>query len=341
MRKSSALITATIAASVLLLPDSTSQATAAYVMNFGTVAPDGTPWSAQLVDIKKRIEAESGGRVKVKLFLGGSLGSEMEMVQDVARGERLQGGGFSTGAIGSSLDIPILLLPELPYLFRSNDEADKILDDVLLGPTSAALADKGFMFGAWAENGWRSFATKGGAANTPETLQKFKMRCQESPVHQDMYAALGVQAVAKPTSEVLPALNTGIVDGFDNTPLFSLASGWIEPATHYTLSRHIYQPAAVLYSKSFYDALPTDLQTLVLGDPMEESVRGRVGVRALEAELLQTIGEMGKEVVELSADEQKAFRQLTRPVHKQFLASHSDMVPIYKEVQSTLRALRQ
>jgi TRAP-type C4-dicarboxylate transport system substrate-binding protein len=162
------------------------------------------------------------------------------------------------------------------------------------------------------------------------------MRAQENPVHMDMYKMLGVQAVAKPTSEVLPALNTGIVDGFDNTALFSLAAGWIEPVTHYTLSKHIYQPAAVVYSKKFVDSLPPDLQTIVLGDPFAESKRGRTAVRALEGELHETIQSMGITVVELSAAERDALKAKTRAVHKTFLANHRDLIPIYKQVLATL-----
>ena len=312
-----------------------AQSEAEFVMNFATVAPDNTPWANQLRGVEKRIAEESGGRIQVKLFLGGSLGSEIECIQDVARGERIQGGGFSTGAMGEAMDIPILTMIELPYLFSTNAQADAVLDQVLYAPTETALAGKGFVLGGWAENGWRNFATKGPASSKAE-LSKFKMRAQENPVHLDMYNMLGVQAVAKPTSEVLPALNTGIVDGFDNTALFSLAAGWIEPVTHYTLSRHIYQPAAVVYSKKFVDSLPPDLQKVVLGDPHAESKRGRDAVRALEGELLETIRSMGKKVVDLTAEQREAFKAETRAVHKSFLANHRDLIPIYKQVLAKL-----
>ena len=88
-------------------------------MNFGTVAPDGTPWADQLRNIKKKIEGKSNGKIQVKLFLGGSLGSEIEMIQDVQRGERLQGGGFSTGAVGSALEVPILEMMNCPIFSKT------------------------------------------------------------------------------------------------------------------------------------------------------------------------------------------------------------------------------
>ena len=57
--------------------------------------------------------------------------------------------------------------------------------------------------------------------------------------------------------------------------------GWMEPVTHYTLSKHIYQPAGVVYSKKFMDALPADLYKVVMGDPFAEAASGRKAVRAL------------------------------------------------------------
>jgi TRAP-type transport system periplasmic protein len=341
MRKSGMIAAITVAMGCCLLFNKPLRAEADFTLNFGTVAPDGTPWSDQLSGIKKQIEAASNGRIKVKLFLGGALGSEIEMIQDVKRGERIQGGGFSTGAVGSALEIPILNMVELPYLFKNNDEVDTILDEVLWEPTSEALAEKGIAFYCWSENGWRNFATKGGPATSPEELKNYKMRSQESSVHLNMYKAMGVQPVAKPVTEVIPSLNTGIVDGFDNTPLFSLAAGWIGPVTHYTLSRHIYQPAAVVYSKSFVEKLPPDLQKLIMSNPQKEAAKGRASVRKLENELIETIKGMGKEVVELSDEQHKAYRQAVRKqTHAAFLKENPEMQGLYGKVKEKQKSLR-
>ncbi len=328
------------AAGVLLVPTSTPEAESTWTVNFGTVAPDGTPWADQLRDTKKRVEKESNGAIKVKIFLGGSLGSEIEMVQDCRKGERLQGVGVSTGAMSEGANIPLLQLPELPYLFNSFEEADAVLDDVLFDPMSTELAAKGFVLTIWAENGWRNFATKGGPATSPDELAQYKMRAQESPVHLNMYKALGVQAVSKPTSEVLPALNTGIVAGFDNTPLFSMAAGWIEPVTHYTMSRHIYQPAAVAYSKAWFDQLPADMQTIVIGDPAAEAAKGRVGVRSLETDMLAAIESKGVTVVELTAAQRQVFADKTLSVHKTFLKENPSALPLYKQIMAKLQSMR-
>lgn len=328
-----------VALAVLLVPTSTPQAEAQHTLSFGTVAPEGTPWADQLKDFQRRIQTDSGGAIKVKVFLG-TMGGEIEMVRDCRRGERLQAVGVSTGAMSEGAGVPLLQLPELPYLFRTNAEADAVLDDVLYDPVAKELDAKGFVFNTWAENGWRNFATKGGPATTPAELSKYKMRSQESMVHTGMYKSLGTQAVSLPTSEVMQSLNTGVVDGFDNTPLFSLASGWINPVTHYTLSRHIYQPAAIAYSKRFMAKLSPDLVAVVTGNPTAEAVKGRKAVRAQEAAMLEVIKAKGIEVIDLTPEQRKAFSDKTGGVHQDYLAANPGVKPHYAAVQAKLNSMR-
>ncbi len=301
---------------VFVLPGETRGGDAEYTINFGTVAPDGTPWADQLNDIKARIERESGGRIAVRVFLGGVMGGEVEMTQDIVEGGRLQGGGFSTAAVAEGANVPELQLPELPYLFRSDAEVDHVLDEVLYEPIKKKLRRRGLHLNMWAINGWRSFYTKNSPVKSLDDLRAHKMRVQEAKVHKKMYEAFGVQAEPIAVPEVLDALNRGAVDGFDNTTLFGQASGWFEPTKYYTLSKHIFQPAVILYSKDFFDALPEDLQTIVEGDWRAEQKKGRDGVRDLEAELLQNYRDLGMTVYTPTAAELAPFIAAAQPVHE-------------------------
>ncbi len=308
---------AAILAAMLVLPSQLARAQdAEFVLKFATVAPDGTPWAEQLKAVKKRIEADSGGRIKMKLFLGGSLGGEVESVRDLRRG-RIQGFGGSTAAVAEGAGIPALQLMELPFLFESFAEADHVLDNVISADLEAQLNAKGFVLGFWHENGWRNFATKDKAIHTVADLAGMKMRSQESPAHLGMYRALGAQAESIPVPEVLGALQTGMVDGFDNTALFSAATGWYEGVKFYTISQHIYQPAAIIYSKTFMDSLPADLQAVVLGDAHAESLAGRGAVRAMRDDLLANFREGGLTVYEMTEAERVPFRDATRKVHEE------------------------
>ena len=321
----------------LLLSGSPAQAKAEFTLKFVTVAPNDTPWANQLKAIAKRIKKESGGRIKVKVFVGGTMGGEVETVRALRRG-RIQGWGGTTAAVAEGAGMPELMLLELPFLFRNFAEADYILDKVVHDDYVKILAKKKFVMAQWHENGWRNFGSKK-PLNSLKDLQKSKMRSQESPVHLAMYKALGVQAESIPVPEVLGALKTGMVDGFDNTLLFSSAAGWHEGIKHYIISQHIYQPAVIMYSKKFMDKLPPDLRKIVLGDEAAETKKGRDGVRNMRPALINifksakiTVSDMPKAMRdEMAAKCNKVQKQFEKKVGKALLAKVQKALAKYRK----------
>src|SRR5688572_18554368 len=185
MRRREFLATGTAAT---LLARNAFGATAEGVAKLATVAPDGTPWADQLNTFKARIEKETGGKLKLKAYLGGSLGDENTTASETKRGA-IQLWGGSTGALATV--VPELAMLELPYLFRTAEEADHVLDKVVFEDMKKLLASRGLTLLFWAENGYRSFGTKFGAVKTPDALKGKKMRSQDSDVHIEMYKALG------------------------------------------------------------------------------------------------------------------------------------------------------
>jgi len=330
--------TAALAAVCLVVPVASRGADPAYELNIGSLAPKGTPWMDMLEQIEKKIETASGGQINVIIRPPGVM-SEVEMVREVRTGERLQGAGVTTAAIAEGGNMPVLQLVELPYLFDTSDEADYTLDNVLWQPVSDGLAKRGYVLAAWSENGWRSFATKGSPVHTPDDLKKFKMRSQESDVHMAMWQAYGVTAVEKPMTEVLTDLQSGVIDGLDNTALYIQAGGLAEPLDYFTLSKHIYQPAAVIWSKKWHDALPPDLQKIV-DDIKAEGVASRANVRTEEQNMLDNFQYFGVEVVTLTPEERKAFADKGRAMHSTFAATIEGGPAFLKTIDDGLATYR-
>jgi TRAP-type C4-dicarboxylate transport system substrate-binding protein len=120
---------AVAAGAVARLPARPARAAdAPMTLKLATVAPEGTPWAEQLKAYRQQVEAATKGRVRVKAFLGGALGDENQTVGECRRGAIPLWGG-SLGALASS--VPELSVLELPYLFRTAGEADKVLDGAL------------------------------------------------------------------------------------------------------------------------------------------------------------------------------------------------------------------
>ena len=302
------------------------------------MAPDGTPWSKSLEYFKKRLEGATNGRVKIKLFLGGVLGDETQTSQEVRRGA-LGAWAGSVGALATS--VPEIGVLDLPYLFRSEAEADYILDEVVHDDLSKLLEKRGFVLVAWGENGYRGFGTKFGPVRSPAALKGHKMRSQESRVHLEIYRALGALPQPISVTEALSALQTGVVDGFDNTPIFAFAANWHQGITDFTVTNHIYQPAAILLSKKELDKWPAELRTAMLSaDQRELSRMARGGVRELVPLLLQNLEAAKIKVHHLTEAERDAFAKATLPVHERFLKSVPSARPLYEKIKKALAARR-
>ncbi|MFK7991464.1 MAG: TRAP transporter substrate-binding protein [Sandaracinaceae bacterium] len=317
---------------VVLLPEEGAQAQDETIrMRLATVAPEGTPWEAQLRRVKRHIESESGNRIRVQAFMGGSLGGEKALVRRTAQGS-IQAFAGSTAAIGTL--VREMNVIESPYLFNTTQQADTALDGPAKEIVTTALARRGFVFGLWAENGFRSWFTKDRAIRTPADLDGLRMRSQESEVHLATYRAFGARPQAIDVTNVLTSLQTGVVDGFDNTPLFAFATSWYQASQHLNLSRHSYQPGIIVYSKSWFDDLPADLQAVLTSIPQEITDDGRAQVRRMDPILVRNLTKHGIDVHTPSASERAAFAKIGRPVQAQVARRAG------AQGQALLRALR-
>lgn len=284
-------------------------------MKIATVAPEGTPWEKQLRKFRRYVQDNTGGRVRVKMFMGGSLGGEKALVRRTSQGS-IQVFGGSTAALGSM--VPELNVIEAPYLFANAEQADRALDsDAVLRIVRQAVQRRGFEFGFWAENGFRSWFTKDRAIRTPADLRGLRMRSQEAQVHLATYRAFGATPVPIDVTNVLTSLQTNVVDGFDNTPLFAFATSWYQAAHHLNLSQHSYQPGIIVYSKRWFDGLPADIQQVLRSVPADLIAEGRRNVRRMDPVLIRNLERYGIQVHRPTAAEREAFAQVARNVPNQ------------------------
>ena len=307
-----AIVSAAVCAVLLVIAERGAGAQDRIQMKIATVAPEGTPWEKQLKQFKRYVEEGSQGRIQVKMFMGGSLGGEKALVRRTSQGT-IQVFGGSAAALGSL--VPELDVIESPYLFDTVEQADRALDaPATRTQVGSLLTKRGFMFGFWAENGFRSWYTKTKQIRVPADLQGLRMRSQESPVHLETYRAFGASPVPIDVTNVLTSLQTGVVDGFDNTPLFTFATSWYQAAHQLTLSQHCYQPGVIVYSKTWFDTLPADIKTLLQNVPTTLVTDGRTSVRNMDPILLTNLGRVGITVYRPTPAERAQFAKIGRPV---------------------------
>lgn len=307
-----------------------------YELKIATVAPDKTPWADLLKDYKKAVEAASKGRIKVRVFLGGTMGDENETVRMAARGE-LSGVAASTGAVATLVET--LSAIEIPFLFKNANEADYVLDKYLTAPMEEAFKAKGLVLVMWSENGFRHFGASF-PIKRPGDVKGKKMRSQESFVHIEMWKALEASASAIPTTEVTTALKTGSVQGFDQALLYMVAGAWHSSIKHLTLSAHIYQPAVIAFNKGWYDGLPPDLQKIVIDEGRKIVRSGRAAIRKMNPSLVKIVQKAGVKIDTLTEAEREEWVKKTAGVAGKVKAKSAALKTTVELIEAGLKDYR-
>jgi TRAP-type transport system periplasmic protein len=283
-------------------------------LRVGTIAPAGSPWIQSLELMKKNVESGGSG-VQFQIFPGGQLGDEVQLAEGTQFGT-VECSGISAGALATL--VPSFDVFELPYVWKSPEEAYYVIDNHFREYFARELQKHGMVLLGWSENGWRSFHTRNRPIRRPEDLRGLRMRSQESPIHLAFWRALGANAQPMAVTDVYQAFERGVIDGGENTIVLTMATGWAEVVKHVTISRHIYQPAVLVCNKKAWDRMSAAQQKRVT-DAMtvtEKDMRQRLAESEKETlQLFRT--DLKIQVVELSPTQVDEFRKRTIGVMSQ------------------------
>ena len=305
------------------------------VIKVATVAPKGTPWSALMMRIKKRVMAKEKAAYKMRIFYGGKLGGEKETVRETREG-RVHMWGGSTAAIATI--VPELYALEAPFLFGTSEEADFVLDKYATPEVEKLLLAKGFVFYQWAENGWHGLALKERCITGLADLKGVRIRSQEAQIHLDTLKAMGASPVEMAVPEVLQSLKSGKVSGFSNTPLFSFATSWYQGIEYFTVTDHLYQPALIVYSKKWFDARPKAMQALLLENREADQKFGRDGVRNIRDGLLDNFRKAKKTVCEMTEAQRDELRTATAGVFGDYKKKYKRGRALFEAIEAGKKA---
>lgn len=203
-----------------------------------------------------KINKGSNGAIKAeRLFIG----SEQEIISQVARG-RLEMGSVSY--TGASVLIPESAVLNTPYLWKSDGERDFVTDNYALPVLKKIYEAKGLVILGLGEVGWNDVVCKK-ACLTPADVKGMKVRISPAPSSKMFWSSLNANGVQMPLSELFPALQSGLVDGADLPFLYYITTPAVQSAPHYVLTRHLHHGSTFMMNKAVYDKLTPDQQKLV------------------------------------------------------------------------------
>jgi TRAP-type transport system periplasmic protein len=190
-------------------------------LRLGTVVPKNSTYHQQLLELGEKWRAAQGASARFAVFTDGSQGGEAEVVRRMRIGQ-LQGALMSVVGL-REIEPGIAALQNLPLLFRNWDEVDHVREKMRPAMERRFL-DRGFIVIGWGDAGWVRFFSREPALR-PDDYRRMKFFAWGSePEQQAIMKSLGYTPVPLETTDILPAMQTGMISVVPSTPYFALAS---------------------------------------------------------------------------------------------------------------------
>ena len=244
------------------------------------VTVPGTPWHDMWARFGAAAEQLPEPSIRVELFVLSQFGPEENMIANLRR-NRAQIAGLSLQ--GASQVVPELNLLLAPYLFESQQELDFILDNYLLAAYSELLEEQGLTIIQWADVGWTHLYARQPMLE-PEQVQGQRLRTSRASGARIFGRVLEANQIVLPFTDVIPSLQTGLIDGGQSgVGMFAMA-GIASEANHLMLTAHAYDAGLIVANAAWWKGLTPDVRGQIRQalDPVDQT---RVDVRALIARL--------------------------------------------------------
>ena len=273
-----------VLAAVALLA-TTAPAQALVLIKLGTVAPQGSRYDEVLEEMGRQWAEASGGTVKLRIYPGGVAGSEGDMVRKIGIGQ-LQAASLTTIGLHDITSEPQVL--DVPMLIQSPEELDYVLAHVK-ERLDRALAAKGFVAVSWADVGAvRLFSTF--PLKSPGQAAKAKVWAwQGDPASSDAWQRIGFQPVVLSSTDIIPSLQTGMINTVAEPPLYAFASRTFDKANHMLDLGWSILTGATVVRKETWEKIPPELREKLLAIAKDSGRKMSVEVRKMNED---SIGQM-------------------------------------------------
>lgn len=305
-------------------------------LRIGTLATKNSLYHRQLMELGEAWRTAQGGNAKYLVYPDGSQGGETDMVRRMRIGQ-LQGGLLSVVGL-REIEPSIAALQNMPLMFKSWEEVDYVREKMRPAMEKKFL-DKGFVVLAWGDAGWVRFFSKEPAVR-PDDFKKMKFFAWGSEIEQqEIMKSLGYTPVPLETGDILPAIQTGMINAVPSTPYFALATQIYTTASNMLELNWAPIVGALIITKKAWDDLTPEGQAAVREAGAKAGVQLRAKARQEVDDAVDAMKKRGLKVNKPNAEQMQEWNTLADNLYPRV---RGKMVPAdtFDEVVGHLKAFR-
>lgn len=293
------------------------------VWRFGHIVQEDHPWHESAVYFAQRVYALSNGRMEVQVFPNSTLGTEVAMLEGVQLGTV----DMVSSAGSMQVFAPTAALLDAPWAFRDTNHMSAVLASPIGDRIFGDLYNVGFKALYYIPRLPRNL-TSNFAVHHPDDIRGINMRVMPTPVLMAAWAATGASPASMPFAEVFMALNQGVIDMQENPFDMIYTASIHEVQSHVNLTEHTVACKVFLVGVRQFNALPADLQQVVLTAAAEAQLYAYRAYERSRTDFTQRIRNSGM-IINENVD-RDAFRSVMVPAMQDFFSD--EVWSLYQQI---------
>jgi len=306
---------------------------AAVTLKLGTLAPKGTVWDNIMQDMGEQWKTSG---VKLQIYPGGELGDEPDMVSKMRIGQ-IQMGVFTVVGL-AQIDKGVQAL-SVPMMYKSYAESDYVRKK-MQPMLEKQMEAKGFKVLNWGEAGWVRFFGKD-PIMTPDDLKKAKFFVWGNDTDtMNIWKSAGYSPIPLAVTDILPNLQTGLINSFDTTPLSALSFQWFPLAPHMNSLKWAPLVGATIITTKAWNKIPLSARPALLKAAAAAGVRFKDEIRTGEEKAIDTMKLHGLVVEDVTPDQYDQWEKMFTNVYPQIEGTviPKDMMDLAMKYRNEYRA---
>ena len=291
-----------------LLVSPRTAASAGTTLKIASLAPEGSAWIKTFDDLNAELKKKTGNEVKLRVYAGGVLGDETDMIRKMYVGQ-IQGAVLTSA--GLSGIFPEMDVFQIPFLFKSYQEVDYVL-----GKMDAffkkGFADKGYILAAWSEGGFVRLMSTVPIASLDDLRKAKVWTWADAPMAKAIFDEAGVSAIPLSLPDVLVGLQTGLVDVVYAPPTGAIALQWFTKTKYMTDVPLIYLIGGIVLKKNAFEKLSPAHQRVFLELCPKYMERLKHVIRKDNQEAIQVMVKHGVKIIRPSEDQIEGFKKVAQ-----------------------------